>query len=264
MGNHEVIQSKDNELLKSIAKLKEKRYRVKTGEFIIEGFRFVEEALKSDFEVETVLISEEQEKRWNDFELENKLKSGIRVAWVKDELIKHLCSTENPQGIIAVLKKNKFNLSQHQDGGFYVLIDKLQDPGNLGTIIRTSHAAGASGVILTKGTVDPYNEKTLRATMGSIFRIPVIDDLNYEFVDKLREKGYKLIATSLEKSMSLYDADLKQNVILSVGNEGNGISTEVFERADIRVRIPMPGEAESLNVSSAAAILIFEAVRQRV
>lgn len=263
MGNHEIIQSKDNELVRRILKLKDKRYRMKTGEFVIEGFRFVEEALKSEFEVKTILVSEVQKKRWDDFDLGGKLKPGTRVALIKDELVKYLCSTENPQGIIAVIKKNKVSVSENKDG-FYVLIDKLQDPGNLGTIIRTSHAAGASGVILTKGTVDPYNEKTLRATMGSIFRIPVIDDMNNEFIDKLRKNGYKLVATSLEKSISLYDTDLRQNVILSVGNEGNGISDEIFEKADIKVRIPMPGEAESLNVSSAAAVLIFEAVRQRI
>ena len=144
-----------------------------------------------------------------------------------------------------------------------MLADKIQDPGNMGTIIRTAHAAGALGVILTKGTVDIYNEKTLRATMGSIFKIPVIYDNDLSLVQKLRDSGFKLVTSSLDTDKNFYDIDLREKIIISVGNEGNGISDEIYDLCDLKVKIPMPGGAESLNVAVAASIMMYEVVRQK-
>lgn len=256
----DTIQSRDNLLIKEIKKLKDKKHRTESGRFIVEGFRFVSEALESEFQVPLIFISEKAKDRWNNFNVETKLQKNTKVYEVTEQILKILSSTDTPQGIIAVV--NNRNMAVENRQGFYILADKVQDPGNLGTIIRTAHAAGALGVLVTKGTVDIYNEKTLRSTMGSIFHIPVIQDDNLEQLYFLRESGFKLVVSSLDTDSNFYDVNLKDRAIIAVGNEGNGISKEILDLSDIKVKIPMPGGAESLNVSVAAAIMIFEVVRQ--
>ena len=178
-----------------------------------------------------------------------------------DVLFKELISTEQPQGIVAVINMNEKPLDL--DGSFYLLCDKLQDPGNLGTIIRTAHAAGVQGIILTKGTVDIYNEKTIRSTMGSIFYVPIhYDDENFTLVKQLRNEGFKTVVTSLDTDKNFFEEDIRGKVLLIVGNEGNGVSNEVYELADIKVKIPMPGNAESLNVAIATSVIMYEKIRQ--
>lgn len=256
----EVIQSLENSTIKEVKKLKEKKYRVKQNQFLIEGFRFVTEALNSDFIVKSIFIDEKQKKRWDSFNIEKILNKHVKVYWTNTSIIKSICDTENPQGIAAVVEGKASELICKE--GFYVLVDKVQDPGNLGTIIRTAHASGALGVILTKGTVDVYNEKTLRSTMGSVFKIPIIEDKDFDVINNLKSKGFKLVVSSLETNNNFYDIDLTDKVIISVGNEGNGVSKEIYNMNDELVKIPMPGNAESLNVAVAASIMMFEAVRQ--
>ena len=234
-----VIESKDNALFKNTRKLKERKYRTKENKYIIEGFRLVQEAFKAKCSIEYLIVYE-----------------------LKNELFTQLVSTENTQGIIAVVNIN--NSIKDIKGDFYLLCDKVQDPGNLGTIIRTAHAAGVNAIILTKGTVDIYNDKTIRSTMGSIFYVPIIYDNDLSFLKNLKDEGFSLVATSLEESKNFFDEDLSGKVILSVGNEGNGISDEIFDLADKKVKIPMPGGAESLNVGVATSIILFEKVRQKL
>ncbi|APC41725.1 TrmH family RNA methyltransferase [Clostridium estertheticum] len=257
----EYIQSKDNLLIKDIRKLKEKRYRVSSNMFLVEGFRFVEEALDSGFEVVHIFISARGEVKFENSSMKNKLQVNTKVYGVSDSLFKNICDTDNPQGIIASVRNKPVEIKY--DNGFYMLADRIQDPGNMGTIIRTAHAAGALGVILTKGTVDIYNEKTLRATMGSIFKIPIIYDNDLSLVKKLKKSGFKLVTSSLDTDKNFYDIDLKGKIIISVGNEGNGISDEVYEICDLKIKIPMPGGAESLNVAVASSIMMYEVVRQK-
>ncbi|MGV8982055.1 TrmH family RNA methyltransferase [Clostridium sp.] len=257
----EYILSKDNLLIKDIKKLKEKKHRINSNMFLVEGFRFVEEALDSDFEVVHIFISARGESKYDNSSLKSKLQKSTKVYGISDSLFKSICDTESPQGIMAVVRNKLVEIKY--DHGFYVLADKVQDPGNMGTIIRTAHAAGALGVLITKGTVDIYNEKTLRATMGSIFKIPIIYDNDLSTLQKLRESGFKLVASSLDTEKNFYDVDLKEKVIISVGNEGNGISTEIYDLSDLKIKIPMPGGAESLNVAVAASIMMYEVVRQK-
>jgi len=257
----EYIQSKDNLLIKDIKKLKEKKYRISSNMFLVEGFRFAEEALNSDFEVVNIFISASREAKYENSCMKDKLQRNTKVYSVSDSLFKSVCDTDNPQGILAVVRNKPIEIKY--DSGFYMLADKIQDPGNMGTIIRTAHAAGALGVIITKGTVDIYNDKTLRSTMGSIFNIPVIYDKDLSLVQKLRSDGFKLITSSLDTDKNFYDVDLKQKVIISVGNEGNGISAEVYNICDLKIKIPMPGGAESLNAAVAASIMMYEVVRQK-
>lgn len=262
MKTLEIIQSKDNSLIKEVKKLKEKRFRQEKSQFLIEGFRFVEEALKSSYKVPFIFLSDDALLKWDSFSIDSKVQKETKVYMVKSSILQLLSSTETPQGIVAVVNNTEVNIVDKE--GFYILVDRVQDPGNMGTIIRTAHAAGAIGVIVTKGTVDVYNEKTLRSTMGSIFNIPVIEDKNLSLVGRLRDKGFKLVVSSLDKSENFYDVNLTGKIIIAVGNEGGGISEELYDMGDLRVKIPMPGNAESLNVSVAASIMMFEAVRQKL
>ena len=256
------IESKDNNLFKFVKKLKERKFRDKEGLFILEGLRLIEEAIKANMDIENIIISKEYEDKFNQRLLENNISSN-KIIILSDNLFMQLASTENPQGIIAVIKKN--NKEKDLNGEFFLICDKVQDPGNLGTIIRTAQAAGVNGIILTKGTVDIYNDKTIRSTMGSIFYIPIFyDDKDFTIIRRLKEDGFSIVATSLKESRNFFEEDLKGKIILAVGNEGNGISDELFDLADKKVKIPMPGGAESLNVSIATSIILFEKVRQNL
>ncbi|MBD7913669.1 RNA methyltransferase [Clostridium sp. Sa3CUN1] len=257
------IESKDNNLFKFVKKLKDRKSRDKEGMFILEGFRLIEEAIKANMEIEYIIISRDYEEKFKKFFSEN-VAFENKINVFSNNLFSQVSSTENSQGIIAVTKKKnyKYNL---EEGNFFLVCDKVQDPGNLGTIIRTAHAAGVHGIILTKGTVDIYNDKTIRSTMGSIFYIPIFyDDSNFTIIKNLKEEGFSLVATSLKESKNFFDENLHGKIILAVGNEGNGISNELFELADKKVKIPMPGGAESLNVSIATSIILFEKVRQNL
>lgn len=254
------IESKENTFFKSVKKLKDKKGRTKEKKYIIEGFRLVQEAFKAGCKIDSIIINSNGEKRLTQY-LEGYI-DDVKVYLLEDTLFNQLISTENPQGIIAIVSTevNKENLN----GDFYLLCDKVQDPGNLGTIIRTAHAAGVTGIILTKGTVDIYNDKVIRSTMGSIFYVPIIHDDDLSFLNNLKGQGFNLVATSLQESNDFFEEDLQGKIILSVGNEGNGITEEIFKMADIKVKIPMPGGAESLNVAVATSIILFERVRQKL
>ncbi|MGL4451444.1 MAG: TrmH family RNA methyltransferase [Sarcina sp.] len=253
-----VIESKNNSLFKNIKKLKEKKYRNQSSTYLIEGLRFVDEAFKSGVEIETLLFTEEFKEKHLDF-LENRnVKEEVILA---PNLLKELSFTGTPQGIMAIIAmENK----DFKDGDIVVLVDKVQDPGNMGTIIRTAHAVGAAGIITTKGTVDIYNDKTLRSTMGSIFYLPVIEDDNLEKINELKNKGFRLVVSSLQGKNDFFNEDLSGKTIIAVGNEGNGVSDEIYEISDIKVKIPMPGNAESLNVAVATSVMLYEKIRQNI
>lgn len=249
----------ENNIFKDTKKLKDRKNRSKNSKYIIEGIRLVEEAIKAKLPIEYLLIEEGlEEKINNNFKFDiNKFKVYI----IKKQLFKELSETLNPQGIIAVAKFHENQFKEY--GKFYLLCDKIQDPGNLGTIIRTAHAAAVDGIILTKGTVDIYNDKTIRSTMGSMFYIPILlEDENLSLTKTLIGEGFSLVATSLEGENDFYKEDLTGKIIITVGNEGNGVSKEIYELCDKKVKIPMPGGAESLNVGVAASIIMYEKVRQ--
>lgn len=251
------IESKNNNLFKEIKKLKEKKHRIKSNKYLIEGLRFVEEAIKSKVSIDSIIFTESFKEKNPDLFL--KINENIKLIQMNEALLKQLCSTENPQGIVGVINMQNKEL---KSGELVVLVDKVQDPGNMGTIIRTAHAAGAAGIVMTKGTVDIYNDKTLRSTMGSIFYIPIVEDDSLDFVKSLKKEGYKLVVSSLQGKNNFFEENLQEKVMIAVGNEGNGVSDEVYDIADIKVKIPMPGEAESLNVAVATSIMIYEKIRQ--
>lgn len=252
--------SRDNKHVKDALKLKQKKFREEEGKFIAEGIRFVEEAIKEGL-VQYVLYSD---KLYSTKGNERILDSEVSKYEVSADIMKELCDTENPQGVAAVVSKPEWDVDKITNN-FIVIADGVQDPGNLGTIIRTSDAAGAGAVAVVKGTVDVYNSKTLRSTMGSIFHVPILfyDDFE-ELANLLKGKGYKIYSTSLDAEGYIYDCDFTENTAIVIGNEANGIPEEHLKLSTHLIKIPMPGNSESLNAAVAGAITIYEVVRQRL
>ena len=252
--------SRDNRLVKNALKLKQRKYREQQGRFLVEGIRFIEEGLKEGV-VDYILYSR---KLYRVNGSESILSSEVDKFEIDEPLIKELSETENPQGAVAVVRKQSYAL-EDIEGDFIVIADGVQDPGNLGTIIRTSDAAGASAVILIKGTVDVYNSKTLRSTMGSVFHIPILFFDDFESLCSiLKNRGFNIYASSLDAEGYIYTSDFKGKTAIIIGNEANGIPEEHINLATHKIKIPMQGRAESLNAASAAAIIIYEVVRQRL
>ena len=184
---------------------------------------------------------------------------------VPDKLFSEISDTENPQGILAVLKIETHSIDEIKlRNNFILVLDSIQDPGNLGTIIRTADAAGVDGVVLSRGCVDLYNPKVLRATMGSIYHVPVYynEDIN-NTVKVLKQNGSTVYAAHLDGINNYFDMDMKRKIVIIIGNEANGISEEVVRIADHLVKIPIIGSSESLNAAIAASLIMYEAVRQR-
>ncbi len=252
------IISRDNKLLRDCIKLNQKKYRDSYGAMLVEGENLVGEAVASG---KAVLILYDEK-----VSLPEKYRNVPSVA-VKSSLFTYLTDTKNDQGIVCVVerpekdKKRFFRLAGGA-GTNILIFDRLQDPGNAGTLIRTAEAAGYSGVIVIAGSADPYSPKVIRAAAGSIMRVPVYeaDDAAEvrEMVDIMKKR---LVATVPKGGKTLDEADLKEDVCLIVGNEGNGISQELIDAADETVMIPMMGEVESLNAAVAAAGIMYRSIQ---
>lgn len=245
----EHITSLKNPKVAAWKALKDRKGRRESGCFLVEGRKMVEEALASAFDVETVLVQEGME-----------LPDGLTmpVYELPAHVLAAVCDTKTPQGIAAVVRmKEQSALGKH-----IVVLDGVQDPGNVGTIIRTADAAGLDGVLLSTQCADVFSPKVLRATMGSIFRMNLrtTDDLPGELT-KLREKGYSILSSQLNGTPFYEREKVAEQFALIIGNEGNGVSEQVQQTATHRVRLPMRGGAESLNAAIAAAIMMYELMR---
>lgn len=260
--------SKNNPRVKYLRRLTNRRFRELEGKFLAEGIRFVEEALESAFPLETLVYCPNA--RENDrgrVLLETASAKGIPTMEVDAAFFKELADTVTPQGVLAVLKHRWYNLNDlpvPEKPWLLVLVDGVLDPGNLGGIVRSADAAGADGLILLKGTADIFNPKALRATMGSIFHIPVIPNSSLEEVKSFFERhNIKLIAGVPRGGKPVFEKNLTGSCALLVGSEPRGPGEAVMSEVSEFVHIPMPGRAESLNVAVSTAILLYEAVRQR-
>jgi RNA methyltransferase, TrmH family len=256
----ETIQSLQNPRVKNWVKLLSKKGRMKEGTFLIEGEHLVEEAVKAKAELVCIIIQSGLETKFSLIH-----NASVPIYLVTDAVLQKITDTETPQGICAIVRMAEHSLSEVLSQESLVLIlDAIQDPGNLGTIIRTADAAGVSGIILGSGTVDIYNPKTIRSTMGSIFHIPFVEADLEGSLTVLKERGFKLVATSLEGSIPYNRPLYHGSVALVIGNEANGVSKDWLDAADVKIKIPIYGKAESLNAAIAAAITMYEAVRQRM
>lgn len=258
-----MITSSKNPLVKELQALqKKKKERNKQQVFIVEGLRAVGEIPKT-WKIHKYIVSESFALQAEDM-MKDK---GAVIISVTDQIFQAVSDTKTPQGVMAVVSQldYKENDITSKDNGFLIIADQVQDPGNLGTLIRTAHASGVDGVFLSKGCVDLYNPKTIRATMGSIFHIPVLTDVDLRsLVQDLIHKKTEIYATALEGSKELYAYDYRKKTAIIIGNEANGISEETKAIVPNFIKIPMPGGAESLNASIAAGICMFEVVRQRM
>ncbi|MBS4537989.1 RNA methyltransferase [Clostridium sp. D2Q-11] len=261
----ELITSSSNKFIKEIKSLNKKRDRNKKGLYFIEGLRLVEDAIKSNQPIEYILYSDKIFQLEGGEELFDKFRNQFSHYKIEHNLFKEISDTDSPQGIMAVINIRKYTLKDIIDENpFIIFLDRLQDPGNMGTIIRSADSLGASGIIISKGSVDIYNPKVVRSTMGSLFHLPIVEiDNSIETISKLKESGIKVLATSLEEAKYCYDSDLTTNILIIIGNEGNGISEELFNISDENIIIPMKGNSESLNVAMASSIIMYEVLRQR-
>lgn len=263
-----MITSLQNPKLKNIRKLAQRNFRQKERKLLVEGVRLVEEALNSSWRTEAFVYSDRAlESPRGARLLELARQKAADVYEVPDAILQELADTETPQGMLAVLWQPDYTLGDVLPTGvppLVVVVDGVQDPGNLGTIIRSADAAGASGVVLLKGTVDLYNPKTLRSTMGSVFHLPVVsaEDVTAT-LEYLTKVGIALLVGDPVGGLPVFSADLQGAIGLVVGNEGAGPRPEIYQYNPRKVTIPMPGRAESLNVAMATSILLYEAIRQR-
>lgn len=260
-----MITSKANPKIKQVMqwqiKAKERR---SAGIFLVEGFKMYEEAPEED--IREVYVSEGAVQRiGKQPEVWDKLcRTGYET--VSEDVFCRMSDTQAPQGILCVVKRPEYSLDQllQESTPLLMVLENLQDPGNLGTIIRTGEGAGITGVIMNRGTVDVYNPKTIRATMGSVYRVPFVceEDLR-ETVKRLRGSGIRSYAAHLAGKKYYDELSYREGTAFLIGNEGNGLSEELAELADDFLKIPMKGQVESLNASVAAALLMYEACRQR-
>lgn len=262
-----MITSRSNPVIKSLRRLlSDRRRREKEGCFLVEGVHLVEEALSSGWPVRLILHTPVAAVRAG-FLLQKAKEQGIPLLAVEEGLMAELAETVTPQGIMALVEMSRYNLQSLLESApsLLVLVDGVQDPGNLGTIVRSAAAAGAQGVVLLPGTVDLYNPKTIRATMGSLFHLQVVAvEERAEALWCIKGAGFLLVAGVPAGGKPLYELDLTGPVALAVGNEARGLSPELLACSDFLATIPMPGRAESLNVAAAASIMLYEVVRQRV
>lgn len=251
------ITSTANSAVKDVCKLKQKKVRDIENKFIIEGMKMLSEAVLSGIEIDCIFVQKNEYLKNRTFfdELQSE-----KLYVVNDAVIEKISEWKTPQGVCAVVKKSKHELEEYmsKDTAFVLVLDGVSDPGNIGTMIRTSEAAGVDCVITVNGTADCYQSKALRASMGSIFRIPVFE--NFEKCDIiyiLRKHGIKLLSTSLDGE-DVFDFDFHTDKIAAVfGNEGSGIEQEFVDKADMLVRLPMSGSVESLNVAVSAGIIMY-------
>lgn len=293
-----IISSKDNEIVKEIRKLKEKKYR--KDKFIVEGIKMLEEAINENASIDLIVIREGINLRSviSNVLPKNNADSGIKSKNILDVIskIKNITVTRkvfdtltdvvSPQGVLAVINKREngiINQATENNNAFeigdkiketenvkidttadYILaLDGIQDPGNLGTIIRTADSANLKQIIVSKNTVDAYSPKVIRSTMGAIYRVNIIEVENLEWTLKdLQKDGFKVVVTSLDTNNSIYDISYNKSIVV-IGNEANGVSKEVQELANERVKIPMLGKTESLNAAVATGIMIYEYVRRK-
>jgi len=241
-----IITSKANSVVKNAKKLHQKKYR--KSAYLIEGWHLFEEAVQAGVTIEKVFALESYR---------DQLVAFPQTIWVSEEILLDLADTQTPQGIVAVIQKEEVGLPDlHQ--GKYLFLEDVQDPGNVGTMIRTADAAGFTGVIVSDKSADIYSLKTLRSMQGSHFHLPIYRMPLVSFVEEAKKSNLPILATTLSRESKDYrELSSLENFVLVMGNEGQGISSVMAESADQLVHIGMKGRAESLNVAIAAGILMF-------
>lgn len=264
-----IITSVFNERIKEIKKLYDKKYRQLNKKYIIEGVKILEEAYLQNQIFDTIVMCEELYNNINvNKEIINKLlcEEDDKIIYVDNKVFKSISDTETPQGIIAVLQMSINNLLcvTNPQNTNILFLDGIQDAGNMGTILRSARAFGFNTVIINKGSIDIYNSKVIRASMGNIFSLHILqlEDEGKEILMALKQKGYTVYETVLGNASSIYDIKYNDKKVIVVGNEANGISGEILEVSDENIFIPMLNNTESLNVGVATSIVMADVQRR--
>lgn len=261
-----MITSRANKLVKLARSLHRRSQREKTGLYLLEGEHLLSEALAAGAEVEFVLYTKDFARAsHHGLLLAGLQRAGYPCEEVEEAVMVSIAGTSSPPGILAVARQKKYGLADLLRGQevFLLVADAVQDPGNLGTILRTALAAGCTGAVLTSGTVDLYNEKVVRAAMGALFRLPVVHGAAPGELVAFLQDQVKIVVAHVGGKRPYYDGDYRGKLAIVVGNENRGPSPELLQASPVWVKIPLWGPVESLNVAVAAAILLYEAARQR-
>lgn len=246
------IESIHNDIIKLIISLREKKNRDEKSLFVVEGFKQVSEIPK-DWDIKFVLATE----KYKDFDAD-------KLYITTEKIFKKISDTKTPQEILAVVEKKKFDIENVlSKQGFFVVIDTLQDPGNIGTIIRTAESFGCSGIFMSKNSVDIYGDKVVRSTMGAIFNMPIIQECDIvSLISLMKQKQINTCAFSLDTDNVLSDFKVKNNTVIIIGNEAKGISKNILDIVDDKIKIDMWGKSQSLNAAVACSIAIYEISKQ--
>jgi RNA methyltransferase, TrmH family len=257
-----MLTSTQNPLVKQIKKLQSAKERRETQLFLVEGTHLIQEACAVNYPFATLCYTLDWQTRhpelWS-------IAVGIcdRVESVSDEVMKAIATTVNPDGVLAIAPRLALP-TPAMNADLTIALSTIQDPGNLGTMIRTATAVGANGLWVSQDSVDLDNPKVLRASAGQWFRLAMgVSDNLHELVTKYKQQGVQIVSTSSHTETSYWDVDLRSPTLILLGNEGAGLSPELAALADIQVKIPMAAAVESLNVATAAALILYEARRQR-
>ena len=257
-----VITSKDNDFVKHVKKLKEKKYRDEYNEFIIEGIKIIEEAILEKAKIKTITICKDCK---NQSAISSELMSEVTkfdCIYVTEKIFLSMSDVTNPQGIMAIIEKEKIEDKKvDYSDDIFLILDDIQDPGNMGTIIRTCDSLNMKQIIISKGSADVYNPKVVRSTRGAIFRLNIIEEENLiKTIKEMKNNKIKVYATDLKTDKSIYSVEYKKSAII-IGNEANGVSKDLLNECSDRIKIPMLGKTESLNAAIATSIILYEANR---
>ncbi|MDR3156733.1 MAG: RNA methyltransferase [Lactobacillales bacterium] len=249
----EIISIK-NEQLKKWKKLQTKKGRLASQQYLIEGFHLVEEAFKTHQQIEAVLYTKHGKEKWNSFL--HPFEKSQKVL-VSDEVMKKISTLPNPQGIAAVLNLKTDSQLPLNLSGSWLLLDQVQDPGNVGTMIRSAAALGWTGIILGEGSADLYQSKVLRAMQGSHFYMKIFQGDLQDWIPQLKKQGFKIYGTDINKNATpIFEVEKTSNLAIILGNEGSGVNANLLKMTDKNIYIPLSAHTESLNVSIAAGILM--------
>ncbi len=259
-----IVQSKQNARLKELRRALAKPPREAGDLAGIEGPNLVAEALRTGLRLQCIFVAEEKRSLLDEFSFAPE----TEILLVPRALLDSVLETEMPQPVAALVEAPAWNWNAvlpHKNGAapLVIVLAGLQDPGNLGTILRSAEAFGASGAVSLPGTVSEWNAKAVRASAGSVFRVPLVSATAEECIARLRESGVRLWTTAVHGAKAIARVDLAAPVALIIGNEGNGVPAELAARTGGALTIPCPGQIESLNAAVAASVLLYEAARQR-
>lgn len=264
---HNPITSKDNSFVKHLRDLSDPKHRKREQVFLIEGVKMVEEALREKTGVHLVIASPTLVQHHGKGVIKLAESRSIDILWISEKLMDVVSESKTPQPVLAVVEMKEHGEDEllSHDSRLIVICHRLQDPGNLGTIIRTVEAVGAAGIALTPHTVDPYSAKAVRASMGSILRIPAVRLRDGKaFMKQCKQSGFQSVAAVVTGEKSPIDIDFRKPTVIILGQEGAGLPQDIMADVDLRVRIPMAGTIDSLNVAISAAVILYEALRQRM